>query len=51
MFSSELFDVASGAKVWAIQSDIADETSIDIAVVDAAKMVGQRLRRDGLVTR
>ena len=51
VISSELFAVASGAKVWAIQSDISDETSIDIAVVDAAKIVGQRLRRDGLVTR
>jgi len=51
VISSELFAVASGAKVWAIQSDISDETSIDIAVVDAAKIVAQRLRRDGLVTR
>lgn len=51
VISSELFAVASGANVWAIQSDISDETSIDIAVVDAAKIVAQRLRRDGLVTR
>ena len=51
VISSELFAVASGAKVWAIQSDISDATSIDIAVVVAAKIVGQRLRRDGLVTR
>ena len=51
VISSELFAVASGAKVWAIQSDISDETSIDIAVVDAAGIVAQRLRRDGLVTR
>lgn len=51
VISSELFSVASGAKVWAIQSDVSDETSIDIAVVDAARIVAQRLRRDGLVTR
>ena len=51
VISSELFAVASGAKVWAIQSDISDETSIDVAVIDAAKIVAQRLRRDGLVTR
>lgn len=51
VISSELFSVASGAKVWAIQSDISDEASIDIAVVDAARIVAQRLRRDGLVGR
>ena len=51
VISSELFSVASGAKVWAIQSDISDEASIDIAVVDAARIVAQRLRRDGLVNR
>ena len=51
VISSELFSATSGAKVWAIQSDIADETRIAIAVVDAAKLVAQRLRRDGLVTR
>ena len=51
VISSELFSAASGAKVWAIQSDISDETSIDIAVVDAARIVAKRLRRDGLVAR
>jgi hypothetical protein len=51
VISSELFSVASGSKVWAIQSDLSDETNIDIAVVDAAKVVAQRLRRDGLIAR
>jgi len=51
VISSELFSANSGAKVWAIQSDIADETSIDVAVIDAAKIVAQRLRRDGLIAR
>jgi len=51
VISSELFSVASGSKVWAIQSDLSDETNIDIAVIDAAEVVAQRLRRDGLVAR
>jgi len=51
VISSELFAVTSGAKVWAIQSDISDETNVDIMVIDAAGIVAQRLSRDGLVTR
>jgi hypothetical protein len=48
--SSELFSVASGELVWAIESKLSDKESVGIIVFDAADIVAQRLRRDGLVT-
>jgi hypothetical protein len=49
--SSELFSVASGQIVWAIESNLSDKASVGMIVFDAADIVSQRLRRDGLVAR
>lgn len=49
--SSELFSVASGQIVWAIESNLSDKASVGMIVFDAADIVAQRLRRDGLIAR
>jgi hypothetical protein len=51
VISSELFSIASGKLVWAIESTISDKASVGMIVFDAADIVAQRLRRDGLVAR
>jgi len=51
VISSELFSVASGENVWAIESVISDKSSVGVIVFDAADVVAQELRRGGLVAR
>lgn len=49
IISSELFSANSSARVWAVESDISEETEIRLLVLDAATIVAKRLRRDGML--
>jgi hypothetical protein len=51
IISSELFSVASGDKVWAIETDISENSSVGVIVVDAADIVARELRRGGLIAK
>jgi len=47
--SSELFSVETGGLVWAIESDISDETHIQLLIVDAVEIVSRKLRGEGFI--
>jgi len=51
IISSELFSVASGDKVWAIETNISENSSVGVIVVDAADIVARELRRGGLIAK
>lgn len=49
VISSELFSVATSDRVWGIESDIADSTSVGTLVLEAADIVARELRRDDML--
>lgn len=49
IISSEVFSAATKDRVWAIESDISDSSSVGVLVLDAVEIVSRELRRDGLV--
>lgn len=49
VISSEVFSAETANRVWAIESDISDSSSVDALVLVAVGVVSRELRRDGLV--
>lgn len=49
VIASDLFSAATSESVWSIESDISDQASVGVIVVDASNVVAAQLRKDGLI--
>ena len=49
VIESEVFSAATRDRVWRIESDISDQASVGVIVVDASDVVANQLRKDGLI--
>ena len=49
VIASELYAAKSQERVWSIEADISDQSSVGVLVDDASQVVASRLRKDGLI--
>ena len=49
VIASEMFAAKSQERVWSIEADISDQSSVGVLIADASKIVASRLRKDGLI--
>jgi len=47
--TTDLYNVADGAKVWSVESTSFEKETLDEIVEDAARAISQQLTRDGLI--
>lgn len=49
VIASELFSVASKERIWSIETDVSNEASVGVLVIDASESIAARLRKDSLI--
>lgn len=49
VIASDLFSAETKESVWSIESDISDQASVGVLVIDASNIVAEQLRKDGLI--